>query len=72
MFVEVQKLKLFCGQKLPILKQSSRLVGCRSSVAVNLLVELALVLLIQQIRTLVAYRPNFKVSILTLLEISPS
>jgi hypothetical protein len=64
MFIEMQKLKLFSGQKLPNLKQSSRLDGCSLSVAVNLVVEMVLMLLFQQIRTLVAYPPNFKVSIL--------
>jgi len=71
MFIEMQKLKLFSGQDLPNLKQSIAWLAYRSSVAVNLLVEMILMLLFQQIRTLVAYQPNFKVSILTLLETSP-
>jgi len=70
MFIEVQKLKLFSGQKLPNLKQSLARLTYRPSVAVNLPVEMILMLLFQQIRTLVAYQPNRKVSILTLLEIS--
>jgi type IV secretory pathway VirB3-like protein len=71
MFIEVQKLKLFSGQKLPNLKQSLAWLTYRPLVAVNLLVEMILMLLFQQIRILVADQPNFKVSILTLLETSP-
>jgi hypothetical protein len=70
MFIEVQKLELFSGQILPNLKQSLAWLTYRPSVAVNLLAEMILMLHFQQIRTLVAYQPNFKGSILTLLETS--